>query len=149
MDTVRGVWVSPSGSYVGYHERSAAVGDKKENDVENDSQKKNKMIDVNSCPDHQPAIRAHVCTFATALDDSQQKKNNMMDVDSWSNRELEICAQCCTYAAALELDSNRGHMGGDAMSYPLLTSRLQTRCTAGNMLPNFRLGPKQPYILTS
>jgi hypothetical protein len=31
MDTVRGVWVSPSGSYVGFHETAAAVGDNKEN----------------------------------------------------------------------------------------------------------------------
>jgi hypothetical protein len=57
MDTVRGVWVSPSGNYVVFHERAAFGGDRvvsnKENDeenrlVENDSQKKNKDVDSGS-----------------------------------------------------------------------------------------------------
>jgi hypothetical protein len=73
MDSVRGVWVSPSGSYAGLHERAAAVGDNKDNDEDNDRQKKkNKMMDVDSCPDRDPSTRAQGCTSTAALDDSQK-----------------------------------------------------------------------------
>jgi hypothetical protein len=112
MDTVRGIWLSSSGSYVGYHETAAAVGDSSEkyrvvkNKANDSSENEKENRDVDN-------------TDKVATSGSQKKNNKIKHGDSWLDHEQVIRAQGCTSAAALDLDSNRdknGEMGCNVLS---------------------------------
>jgi hypothetical protein len=83
MDTVRGVWVSPSGRYVDFHETADAVRDNKENKEENGNQNnQNTLVDIDSCHDLEPKICAQGFTSAADSHGNHKKKDKMMEVDS-------------------------------------------------------------------
>jgi hypothetical protein len=115
LDTVCGVWVSLSGSHIGYHETAAVVGgvkdleDNIDSSFEKDKEKGAKNGAVIGSKNKGKVVTAG----------SKKKKNNKtkhVSRHSCLDRKHVICAQGCLSADALDLDSNHGKKG--EMPYP-------------------------------
>jgi hypothetical protein len=121
LDTVCGIWVSSSGSHIGYHETAAVVGHGVNDQEDNISDSLSENDKENGAKNGAAVGSKNKGKVVTV--GSKKKKNKMKHAshDSWLDREQVICFQGCSSAAALiDLESNQmkgGRVRWDALCY--------------------------------